>query len=284
MPRFLIGLGSNLGDRRQNLDHAVTNVAATTNVTAQSSWFSYPAVGGPSSQGEFLNGAVILESSESPQAVLQTLQRLEEKAGRQRHERWGARSLDLDLLLADDLVIDEDNLTVPHPRMVMRRFVLEPAAEIAPDWIHPTIGWSIQRLFEHLASPPWFFLVGPNLSNCELMAQAIARTTGGVARLWSASELHDSSVESYPPGQQLAPAMSDIGFPVTPIISYADRIDRIPNWESYLPKLILVTEKANSSFSCQLRAAVTDRVPIVYLSSGRARALQDAVGAVLAMN
>lgn len=252
-------------------------------VVARSRWFSYPAIG-LDAQHEYLNGAVILNSSERPQSVLQALLTLEDKAGRVREQRWDARPLDIDLLLADDMVMEEEDLILPHPRMVTRRFVLEPAAEIAPEWIHPTSGWTVRRLFEHLASPPWFFLVGPDVAECERIAQAMARAVDGVAHRWSASERALSSVESGPPEHQLAPDLSDLGFPVTPIISYANAVDCIPTWEAMLPKLILVTEKARSSFCGQLRAAVTDRVPIVHLSVGRAHALQDAVGAVLAMN
>ena len=81
---------------------------------------------------------------------LRCCSKLKSRFGRERHERWGDRTLDLDLLLFGDAVIDSPTLTVPHPRMSFRRFVLEPAVEIAGDMVHPTIGWTLERLLDQL--------------------------------------------------------------------------------------------------------------------------------------
>ena len=117
---------------------------------AQSSWQLTLPVGGFASQSEFLNGAALVETSHSATGVLALLQQIESRHGRARGERWGSRTLDLDLLLFGDAIIDTPALTVPHPRMSFRRFVLEPAAEIAGEMVHPAIGWTIERLVEHL--------------------------------------------------------------------------------------------------------------------------------------
>ena len=94
--------------------------------------------------------------------LLQACQQIENDLGRRRVERWGPRTIDLDLLLYDDLMLDTPDLQLPHPRMAWRRFVLEPAAEIAADMLHPVIGWTVGRLLEHLNSTPWYLaLAGP---------------------------------------------------------------------------------------------------------------------------
>lgn len=109
------------------------------------------AVGGPAGQPAFLNGACLLETDLPPRDLLGTLQAVENTLERQRDVRWGPRTIDLDLLLYDTLEIDLDDLTVPHPRMTTRRFVLEPCAEIAPDFLHPPTGCSVRDLLENIS-------------------------------------------------------------------------------------------------------------------------------------
>jgi 2-amino-4-hydroxy-6-hydroxymethyldihydropteridine diphosphokinase len=152
MATALIALGSNLGNRQRNLDDAVAQLDNTPNVVvlATSRWRETKPVGGPADQGEFLNGAALLGTSLTPQQLHAILQQIETAAGRTREGRWAPRTLDLDLLLYDDLVLDTPELKLPHPRMPFRRFVLEPAAEIAPDMRHPQIGWTIAELALHL--------------------------------------------------------------------------------------------------------------------------------------
>jgi 2-amino-4-hydroxy-6-hydroxymethyldihydropteridine diphosphokinase len=152
MARSLIAVGSNLGDRTATLDAAVSALAQADDVELlrQSAWQMTLPVGGRAGRNEFLNGAVLVETPLSPQALLAGLQEIEDRFGRERQERWGDRTLDLDLLLYDDAVIDTPSLTVPHPRMSFRPFALEPAVEIAPELVHPTIGWSLERLLAHL--------------------------------------------------------------------------------------------------------------------------------------
>jgi 2-amino-4-hydroxy-6-hydroxymethyldihydropteridine diphosphokinase len=151
----LIALGSNLGNREATLAAALREIAALskTSIVRVSRWYSYPPFGGPREQPDFLNAAALVETGLLPKQVLEELFSIERGLGRVRSGRWEARSVDLDLLLYDQQVIDSPGLIVPHPRMSFRRFVLEPAAEIAGDLIHPSIGWSIDELIRHLDAP-----------------------------------------------------------------------------------------------------------------------------------
>ena len=132
--RAALGLGSNLGDRRGHLEDAIAGLAGHGVIEARSAILETAPVGGPL-QGDFLNMAVVLETACTPHELLAVAAALEEAAGRERTVRWGPRTLDIDLLLCDDLVIDTRELRVPHPRLAERRFVLEPLAEIAPHWV-----------------------------------------------------------------------------------------------------------------------------------------------------
>jgi 2-amino-4-hydroxy-6-hydroxymethyldihydropteridine diphosphokinase len=154
MTRCLIALGSNLGDRAATLDAALVALATAPGVEllGQSSWQLTLPVGGHAGQKEFLNGAAIVETSLPATDVLSLLQQVETQFGRQRDQRWGDRTLDLDLLLYGSAVIDTPSLQVPHPRMSYRRFVLEPAVEIGGEMVHPTIGWTLEQLLDHLES------------------------------------------------------------------------------------------------------------------------------------
>lgn len=152
MAAALIALGSNVGDRQRILDDAIAQLAAQPGIhlAAKSRWHATRPVGGPPGQGEFLNGAVLVETTLSPEQLHAALKQIETAAGRNRAERWAPRTLDLDLLLFDKQVIDSPELTVPHPRMAFRRFVLEPAAEIAPNMRHPTVGRTVEQLYRHM--------------------------------------------------------------------------------------------------------------------------------------
>jgi 2-amino-4-hydroxy-6-hydroxymethyldihydropteridine diphosphokinase len=134
--RAFLGLGSNLGDRRAHLREAV---AALPDVVAVSPVYETSPVGGPEGQGPYLNCVVELQTELEPRELLAVAQRLEAAAGRERKERWGPRTLDVDVLLVDDLTVEEPDLVVPHPRMWERRFVLVPLADLAPELLPD--GW-----------------------------------------------------------------------------------------------------------------------------------------------
>jgi 2-amino-4-hydroxy-6-hydroxymethyldihydropteridine diphosphokinase len=141
-----IALGSNLGTSLETLEAAMTTLAKTPGilVKARSHWYQTKAVGPP--QPDYLNGCAILQTTQPPLVLLNTLLKVEQQFGRVRQGRNAPRTLDLDLLLFDDIVLNEPELKIPHPRMVERAFVLVPLAEIAPDWIEPISGKAIAEL------------------------------------------------------------------------------------------------------------------------------------------
>ena len=177
MPVCLIGLGSNEGHRQAVLEAAVAELRRQSGIAvlAVSSWRETSPIGGPAAQGPFLNGALRAETSLEPQALLECLQQIENRLGRRRAARWGPRTIDLDLLLYDELVLSTPSLVLPHPRMAWRRFVLEPAADVAGEMLHPTIGWSVARLLEHLNSArPYVAITGPIAAGKTRLAQRLA--------------------------------------------------------------------------------------------------------------
>ncbi|HEY1650492.1 MAG TPA: 2-amino-4-hydroxy-6-hydroxymethyldihydropteridine diphosphokinase [Acidimicrobiales bacterium] len=133
--RAFIGLGSNLGDRRAHLRAAVEGLEAGGDVVAVSPLYETAPVGGPPDQDHFLNLVVELDTAETPRALLERGQALEAAAQRVRRERWGPRTLDADVLWVDGEEVDEPDLTVPHPRLWERRFVVAPLADLAPDLV-----------------------------------------------------------------------------------------------------------------------------------------------------
>jgi 2-amino-4-hydroxy-6-hydroxymethyldihydropteridine diphosphokinase len=134
--RAFLGLGSNLGDRWRYLREAV---ASMPDLVAVSPVYETSPVGGPEGQGPYLNCVVELDTGLGPRELLEVARRLEAAAGRERGERWGPRTLDVDVLLVDDLAVDEPDLLVPHPRIWERRFVVAPLADLAPELVPQ--GW-----------------------------------------------------------------------------------------------------------------------------------------------
>ena len=139
-----LGLGSNLGDRLGHLRAAVGGLGASdrVDVVAVSRVYETAPVGGPD-QGPYLNAVIAIETDLEPRALLRLAQGLEESARRVRGERNGPRTLDVDVLLIEELVIDEADLVVPHPRLRERGFVLAPLADVAPHLVdRPAEGWA----------------------------------------------------------------------------------------------------------------------------------------------
>lgn len=146
-----IGLGTNLGDRRANLDGAVEMLkqAHGIEVTAVSSYYETAPVG-YIQQPDFLNAVVELDTVLSAPELLEKCGEVEKVLKRERLIRWGPRTIDLDLLLYGDSIIDTEQLTVPHPRMHEREFVLKPLSEIAPSAVHPILHKTIAEIYHDL--------------------------------------------------------------------------------------------------------------------------------------
>jgi 2-amino-4-hydroxy-6-hydroxymethyldihydropteridine diphosphokinase len=152
MPSSLISLGANLGNVLETMRSAgrLLREAFQDSSVTFSRMFRTPAVGGPTGQGEFLNAMVRVDHSRSLWDVWNVIQRIETDLGRQRNQRWESRRIDIDLILHDSVRLWTPHLKIPHPRMCMRSFVLQPALEIASEFIDPVSRWSIRQLAEHL--------------------------------------------------------------------------------------------------------------------------------------
>lgn len=147
--RIAIALGSNLGDRLAHLERAVEQLqSCITHLTRSPSYETDPV--GVAPQPRFLNAAITGETTLAPRALLDRLLAIEAEEGRTRPYAGAPRTLDLDLILYGDRVIDEPGLAVPHPRFRERRFVLDPLAEIAGDWVDPVTGLTVQALRDRL--------------------------------------------------------------------------------------------------------------------------------------
>lgn len=135
--RAAIAIGGNIGDSQTIFQGAINSLAATPGIVveSQSSWYQTKAVG--PIQPDYLNGCLVLQVTLTPIKLLKRLLAVEDKFGRVRAEHWGPRTLDLDLLLYDDITVNHRDLQIPHPRMRERSFVLVPLAEIAGNWLDP---------------------------------------------------------------------------------------------------------------------------------------------------
>ena len=149
-----IALGGNLGQTEDTFHRALA-LLADAGLASQrvSSWHRTAPVGCHLGTPDFLNGAVVGKWDGTPESLLETTQRIEQALGRPAvHDSRGSRTIDLDILLFDDLQLSRPALTIPHPRMLQRRFVLEPLAEIASDWLIPGYGKTVLQAWQELDS------------------------------------------------------------------------------------------------------------------------------------
>ena len=151
MTRVAIALGSNVGNREQYLKDALASLAPDVSIVRLSRWFETEPVGMAGEQRAVINAAATGETLLSARELLARMLDIEQQLGRTRPHPGAARTVDLDLILFGDQVIDEPpTLVVPHPRFRERRFVLEPLADVAPDWTDPVTGLTIAQLLENL--------------------------------------------------------------------------------------------------------------------------------------
>ena len=140
-----LALGTNLNDRSANLRAAIEALPSKINVIAESKVYETPPWG-YENQPAFLNMAVKCETNLEPESLLKRLKQLEVQLGREQSFRWGPRLIDIDILFYNDLILKSESLTIPHPRLHERAFVLVPLADIAPDFIHPVLKKTIKEL------------------------------------------------------------------------------------------------------------------------------------------
>ena len=155
MPQVILHLGSNKGlrnqylqDARQLLEQGVGKVKAASAVYETGAW-------GIEDQRDFLNQAFCLKTKLAPDEVLAAALEIEKKLGRQRKQKWGERIIDIDLIFYGKLILNTPHLTIPHPWLQERRFVLAPLAEIIPKWKHPILGLKVKSLLEACQDKGW---------------------------------------------------------------------------------------------------------------------------------
>lgn len=177
----LISFGSNLGDRHALIADAAKAVARLPMVDGlqASRLFETPPIGGPSGQEPFLNAVAAFDTEASAREMLDCLQAIETDLGRKRRQRWGARAIDLDVVLHGELVGGGTGLIVPHPRYTARQFVLQPACDVAAHYRDPRFGWTLERLAKHIdQGTPSLALVGGDQAIREELCVRLATQFG----------------------------------------------------------------------------------------------------------
>ncbi|QDT44162.1 2-amino-4-hydroxy-6-hydroxymethyldihydropteridine pyrophosphokinase [Gimesia alba] len=225
MPDCYIALGGNQGNVRETFSLALERLNRHPEITLinTSQWVETAPVGSQT-DATFLNGAARLSTSLAPEALLAEFQAVETELGRVREVRWSARTLDLDLLLYDQLVFESAGLLIPHPAFWYRRFVLDPLTEIAPDLLHPLKKVTIKQLRDRLLKRPFIFsIAGLSSGKAEALMEAVQPRFPDV--LFTCWEL----TENMPQAEEPA------------LIAWLGTPDSATNWDSLpvLPRLDL---------------------------------------------
>ncbi|MBK7873426.1 MAG: 2-amino-4-hydroxy-6-hydroxymethyldihydropteridine diphosphokinase [Saprospiraceae bacterium] len=145
--RLFLGLGSNLGDRKQHLQRATEQIELRIGEISKASSIYETQAWGIENQPDFLNQVLEINTQLEPEKILEIILIIEQNMGRERHVKWGERLIDIDILFYDALVLKTEKLMIPHPFLQDRNFVLAPLAEIAPDFVHPVLQRNIRDLF-----------------------------------------------------------------------------------------------------------------------------------------
>lgn len=164
MKRVFLSLGSNIGDRLSNIQQAVSALSMNKSITiVKTSSFYETEPWGYKNQNWFINAAAAIDTKLSPIELLNTINLIENQLGRNRENetRWGERTIDIDILMYENEVINiENKLIIPHPRMHERAFVLVPMLEVKSDLVHPVLNKTISELYDELENPEGVFLYG----------------------------------------------------------------------------------------------------------------------------
>ena len=141
-------LGSNIGDRKVHIARAIQMIEESIGPIWASSAYYETEAWGNGDQDDFINVALEVEHYMTPNQLLKTVNRIEDDLGRERKEKWGARTIDIDIIFVEDIIVDTDKLTLPHKWMEKRNFVLYPMVEIAENFIHPVLNKTLSELLE----------------------------------------------------------------------------------------------------------------------------------------